>query len=90
MQCLLEGGAYVNVDNQRHSAYLDVFINNPHWQSSATIIFLCKYYVVVSDTLVGSFLDVLFFLLAGILSELHGKRRSKDWVTEKSTYKNLR
>ena len=27
------------------------------------IIFLCKYYIVILDTLVGSFLDVLFVLL---------------------------
>ena len=62
-----------------------VCINNPHWQSSGIIIFLCKYYIVISDTLVGSFLDVLFLLLAVILSELHEKPRRKDWVTEKST-----
>ena len=87
MQHLLEGGVYVNVDNQRRSAYLDayVFINDSHWQSSGIIVLLCKCYVNVSDTLVGYFLDVLFFLLAGILSELHEKTRSKDWVTEKST-----
>ena len=41
------------------------------------------YTVVVSDTLVGSFLDVLFLSLAVILSELHEKTRRKDWVTEK-------
>ena len=63
-----------------------VFINNPHWQSSGVKIFLCNYYIVISDTVVDSFLDVLFFLLAVILSELHEKsRRNKDWVTEKST-----
>ena len=45
--------------------------------------------MVISDTLVGSFLDVLFLLLAGILSELHKKPRRKDWLTEKSTSKNL-
>ena len=28
---------------------------------------LCKYYIVISDTLVGSFLDVFFLLLAVIL-----------------------
>ena len=73
------------------SAQLDffdthVFINNPHWQSSGVKIFLCNYYIVISDTVVDSFLDVLFFLLAVILSELHEKsRRNKDWVTEKST-----
>ena len=47
-------------------------------------IFLCKFDVVISDTLVGSFLDVLFLLLALILSELHEKPRRKDLVTEKS------
>ena len=65
-------------------------INNPHWQISGIIIFLCKHYIVTSDTLVGSFLDVLFLLLAVILSGLHEKpRRNKDWVTEKGTQKNL-
>ena len=42
-----------------------------------------KYYIVISDTLVGSFLDVFFLLLAVILSELREKPRKKDWVTEK-------
>ena len=36
-------------------------INNPHCQSSEIITFLCKYYIVTSDTLVGFFLDVLFY-----------------------------
>ena len=63
-----------------------VCINNPHWESSGIIIFLCKYSIVISDTLVGFFLDVLFLLLAVMLSELYEKPRSnKDWVTEKST-----
>ena len=43
-----------------------VSINNPHWQSSGTIIFLHKYYIVISDTLVDFFLDVLFLLIAVI------------------------
>ena len=65
-------------------------INKPHWQSSGIIIFLCKYYIIISDTLVGFFLDVLFLLLAVILSEFYEKtRRNKDWVTGKSTKKNL-
>ena len=66
--------------------FLDISatINNPHWQSSRIFIFLCKYYRVISDTLVGSFLDVLFLLLAVILSERHEKPRRKDWVTEKN------
>ena len=63
-----------------------VCINNPHWQSIGIIIFLCKYYIVISDTLEASFLDVLSLLLVGILSELHEKPRGKKvWVTEKST-----
>ena len=61
-----------------------VCINNPHRQSSGIIIFLSKYYIVISDTLVGSFLDVLYLLLAVILSELHEKPRGKDLVTGKS------
>ena len=59
------------------------------WQSSGILIFLCKYYIVVTDTLVGS-LDVLVLLLPVILSELHEKTRRNDWVTEKSTLSNLR
>ena len=61
-------------------------ISNPHWETGRIIIFLCKYYIVISDTLEGSFLDVLFLLLAVILSGLLEKpRTNKDWVTEKST-----
>ena len=61
-------------------------INKPHWQISGIIIFLCKHYIVTSDTLVCSFLDVLFLLLNVILSGLHEKSRSnKDWVTKKRT-----
>ena len=66
-----------------------VCINNPHWQRSGIIIFLSKCYMVISDKLVGSFLDVLFFLLPVILSELCDKPRRKDIVTAKSTKKNL-
>ena len=59
-------------------------INNSHWQSSGIIIFLCKCCIVISDTLLSSFLDVFFLLFAAILLGLHEKpRRNKDWVTEK-------
>ena len=59
-------------------------VNNPHWQSGGIITFLCKCYIVISDKLVGSFLDVLFLLLAVMLSGPHEKlRRDTDWVTEK-------
>ena len=40
------------------------FINNSHWQGSGIVIFLCKYYIVISDKLVGFFSDVPFLLLA--------------------------
>ena len=43
-----------------------VCINNPHWQSSGIIVFLCKYYIGVSDTLFHSFLDVFLLLLTVI------------------------
>ena len=62
-----------------------VCINKPYWQSSGIIVFLWKYHIVISDTLIGSFLDVLFLLLVVIFLELHGKPRRKVWVTEKST-----
>ena len=41
--------------------------------------------MVISDTLVGSFLDVLFLLLTVVLSELHEKPKRKDRVKRKST-----
>ena len=55
-----------------------------HVQSSGIIVFLCKYWIVISNTMIGSFLDVFFLLLAVILWELQEKPR-KNWVTEKST-----
>ena len=59
-------------------AFLDahVYIDNPYWQSCGIIISLCKYYIVISDTVIG--LDVFFLSPAVILSELDGKRRRKD------------
>ena len=44
---------------------------------------MSKFYIVISDTLVGSFFDELFLLLAVILSEFHEKPRRKDLVTAK-------
>ena len=61
-----------------------VCINNPHWQRSGITIILYKYDIVISDALVGGFMDVLFLLLSVILSELHEKPNRKDWLTEKS------
>ena len=67
--------------------FLDTFafIINSLWQSGEISIFLCKYYIAVSERSVGSFLNVLFLSLTVILSELHEKKRKKDWVREKST-----
>ena len=82
--------AYHVISKQVRNNILDTCcINNPDWQSSV-ITFLGKYNIVVSDTLVGSFLDVLFLLFAVILSGFHEKpSRNRDWITEKNTYKNL-
>ena len=60
-----------------------VCINKPHWQSREILIFLSKYCIVISDTLVGPFLDVLFVLLSVILSELHEKPRKKNELQQK-------
>ena len=64
--------------------FLDIHlsIKNPHWQISETIIFLCKCYEVISDTLVGFFLDVLFLLLVVILSELSEKSFPSEVLAE--------
>ena len=69
----------VKITSSNTTEFLDTHecINNPHWQSSEIIIFLCRYHIVVSDTLIGSFLDVLFLLLAVISSELPEKPRRK-------------
>ena len=40
-------------------------------------------YIVISDTLATSFLDVLFLMLALIFSEFHENPRRKDSVSEK-------
>ena len=64
----------------------NVFINKPYWKSSGIVIFLWKYYIIISDTMVGSYLNVLFFLLAIVLSKLHEKPRRKDLVTEKRLF----
>ena len=84
--CMVASAYHViskKVENQifRRNWFLDthVCMNNSRWKSSRTIIFLCKYYIVISDTLVGSFLDGVFLLLAVILLELHEKqRKNKD------------
>ena len=52
--------------------------NNSHRQSCGIMKLLDKYNIGISDTFVGSFLDVLFLLLALILSEFNEKLRRKD------------
>ena len=46
-------------------------MNNLHWQTSRIRVLLRKYYIAISDTQIGSFLDVFFLLSASILWELH-------------------
>ena len=58
-------------------------INHPHWQSSGIIVLLCKYDIVILNTLICSFLHVLFLLLAVIFAVLYENPRRRDWVTEK-------
>ena len=57
--------------------YLRIY-KQPTLTTVESMIFLCKYFLVISDTQVDSFLDVLFLLLAVILPELHEKPRRKD------------
>ena len=61
--------------------HLCIFIDNPHWQCSGILLFLCKYYIVILGTLVGSFLDVLFLLLAVII------RTSWETKKERMSYR---
>ena len=85
VSCCIDKGRKITSLNTIKSLDTYVFINNPHWQSSGITIFLCKFYVGISDKLVGSFLNVLFLLFAVILSVPQEKPRRKNWVTEKST-----
>ena len=58
-------------------------INNSHWQSGG-IIFLYKYFIVISNILVDTFLDELFLMLAVILPGLLEKPRlNKDELQKK-------
>ena len=53
----------------KHTAeFLDthVSINNPHRQSGGMIVFFCKYYIRISDTLIGSILNEFFLFLTVI------------------------
>ena len=65
-----------------------VRINNQYWRRSEIIMILCKIrysHLRYTDRL----LDVLFLLLAVVLSELHENTREKNWITEKRMQKNL-
>ena len=65
-------------------------INHPHWQSSGIIVLLCKYDIVILNTLICSFLHALFLLLAVIFAVLYENPRRRDWVTEKKKKKHVR
>ena len=58
--------------------------------SSGTIILLCKYYTVISDTLAASILDVLSLLLAVILSELHGNQEGIKFELQEKVHERIR
>ena len=84
--CIYGSSAYhvISTEVENHIfksiEFLDTsaFINNAHCQSSRILISLCKYCIVISDTVEGFFLDVQFLLLDVILSELHEKPRRRD------------
>ena len=73
--------------------FLDTFafINNTHWQSSKifNIFVQVLYYIVISDTLLASFLDMLFLLLTVILSELHENARRKEIELQKKVHRRI-
>ena len=68
--------------------FLDTYlcVNNTYWQSNGIIIFLCKYYIFISETLIGYW---MYFSCCSLYVNLSEKLRRKDWVTEKSALKNL-
>ena len=53
-----------------------VCISNPLWQSSGIIIFFCKYYIVISDTLGSLFLGCALFVA-------HCNINRASWETKK-------
>ena len=67
----IENQIFRHNGNFRHTCVY----KQPTLTSSGIIVFLCKYYIVISDALVDFFLDVLFLVLAVILSELYEKPR---------------
>ena len=67
-------------------------LNNPHWQSSRIIMFLCKYYIVFFRYTGRLFLGcacALFVARCNIIRASWETKTEKDWVTEKSAWKNL-
>ena len=54
-------------------------------QSSGIVTFLCKYDIVISDTLVGFFLDVLFLSLYDYHSFMRNKEGIKIELLKKYT-----
>ena len=54
---------------------------NPYWQSSGIIIFLCKYYIVMSDTLLGSCMCFSIFALCNSI------RTSWETENERLSYR---
>ena len=65
----------VETDIVRHN-WIFKYTHNSHWQICGIIIFFGKYYIVISDTMVDSFFDVFFLLIA-----VNNIRTS--WITKK-------
>ena len=58
-----------------------VCANNPYWQSSGIIILLCKYSIVLSDTLTGSWM-----CFSGCSLQYYWRVMRHDWVTGRLSY----
>ena len=60
--------AYYLISKKQNNVSLDIIvyldthvcINNPHWQINEIITLLCKYCIVISDTLIGSWICFSF------------------------------
>ena len=64
-------------------------INNPHSEGSGIIIFLRKYYIVISDALGGSFLDALFLLFAVYYQSFMGNQEGIKIQLQKILHRRI-
>ena len=79
----------ISKEVENHILKHDWFITHLCMRKQPTLTKQWKYffanisYIVISDTLVVSFLDVFFLMLALIFSEFHVNPRREDSVSEK-------